>query len=296
MKKVICLFITAIITLSLCLTVSAVYDGTVNLAKADRNLTGDGYYWSNTEDTLTLEGLDIVTSDDFGMKIPAGARVIVNGTNRIKAGKYGIGCPGSAVFEGNGKLIIEAADGGVYSYSMNSNHKLLFTGGTYEITAGTGILADAADISLTGGTYAINSADYAVSAGKVSVTGGKLGTNASLHASHLLVVDRAQVEITSPLGALLSDNMLEIGNVKLMTGDTLDSLEENEVYGGEKCVKTEPLKMGVRRSVLFGDEYPITLDYALLAAAIVLIACAVVLPILRKKRKTKKMLESLKKS
>ncbi|MCQ2455891.1 MAG: carbohydrate-binding domain-containing protein [Clostridia bacterium] len=295
MKKVLCLFITAIITLSLCLTVSAVYEGTVNLAKADRNLSGDGYYWSNTEDTLTLEGLDIVTGDDFGMKIPAGARVIVNGTNRIKAGKYGIGCPGNAIFEGDGKLIIEAADGGIYSYSTNANHKILFTGGTYEITAGTGILADCADVSLTGGTFAINSADYAVSAATVSVTGGSVGTGSSLHASHLLVIDRAEIEVTSPLGALLSDNLLEIRNVKLMAGDSLDSLEEKEFYEGEMTVRTKPLKMGVRRSVLFGDEYPITLDYALLAAAIVLIVCAVVLPILRKKRKTKKMLENLNK-
>jgi hypothetical protein len=53
------------------------------------------------------------------------------------------------------------------------------------------------------------------------------------------------------------------------------------------------MKKGARGSLLFGDSVPITVDYLMLTAAVILTGCAVVLPILRKRAKVKKLYADL---
>ena len=111
----------------------------------------------------------------------------------------------------------------------------------------------------------------------------------TLSAEHLLSVDRAGVKVFSKSAALVSGNLLKLDNVKLKTGTAKDSLGAAEEYNGENAIVTEPMKKGARGSIVFGDGVPITVDYLMLTAAVILVGCAVVLPILRKRAKVKKL-------
>ncbi len=290
------LVITATLLFAAVSTVSAeTYTGTVNLAKADRNLRGSGYYWNNPDRILTLNGLDVDTEDDFGFKLPPDARVVLEGSNRIKAGKYALGCQGSVIFEGSGSLTVESAEAAIYSYSTYPNHKLHFTGGEYTVTGGeVGILSDGAEIIVTGGTLSITSGGECALKGRVfSFTGGSVTASGAVDMTHLINVNRAKLEISAKGAALVSGNIMELKNMKLFAGDSSESLLERDDYNGESYFATVPEKGGGRRSIFFGDEYSGLLDYAVILGAMIIVSAGIAVPVIRKKRKIKKLYESL---
>ncbi|MBQ8523441.1 MAG: hypothetical protein IJ457_02330 [Clostridia bacterium] len=292
--RVLALVVSAMLFVMCSVAVSAAVDNTLNLANAKKNLRGDGYEWNNPDRILTLNDLDIDTSDDFGLKIPDNCTVVLKGKNTVKAAKFGLGVPGSVTFEGDGELTIEAGSAAVYNYSYSNNHKMRFGAGSYSFSAETAILADRAEISVTGGSLELHSTgDVAVDARVFSVSGGTVDALGAISADHLIDIDRADVTVSAKGAALVSGNMLKLENVKLSVGASHDSLASADEYNGESVVKTVLIKKGARASILFGENVPITVDYALLAAAVLLIGCAVVLPILRKRAKVKKLYESL---
>ena len=85
---------------------------------------------------LYLTDINLSTASDFGIKLPAGATVVVEGDCRVAANRYTVSCLGSVTFNGTGKLTVTGGECGMFFYSTNRDHKILFLGGEYAVTGG----------------------------------------------------------------------------------------------------------------------------------------------------------------
>lgn len=54
---------------------SGVIKETLDLTRPQKNISGEGYYWNNRENTLELNGINIDTDDEYGIKLIDGATV-----------------------------------------------------------------------------------------------------------------------------------------------------------------------------------------------------------------------------
>ena len=54
---------------------------TVNIAAANKNESGPGYYWANRYDTLTLSGMRVETEEPYGLRLPKDCTVVLEGDN-----------------------------------------------------------------------------------------------------------------------------------------------------------------------------------------------------------------------
>lgn len=281
-----------VLTALMSVNVFAGYSSTVNLANVIQNEKGNGYYWDNPARVLTLDGFSLETSEDFGLKLPENATVKLVGTNRIKASKYALSSAGSITFIGSGTLIIESEGIGIYSYSNNPSHKIRLNGGKLKVSGDEcAILSENAELSVTSGTL---EAVGGIIGRTVSFTGGKVISNGKIHASHLLKINHASLEASVSEGnALVIDNLFETEYIKLMCGESSDELKECSSYEGGRYAVATPTSKGSRTSILFGDGVSIAVDYVLLALAVILFAAVIIIPILMKKRKTKKLYAEL---
>lgn len=71
---VVFLFSAAVIALfSVCLAAesgsSGVIRETLDLTRPQKNISGEGYYWDNRENTLELNGVNVSTDDEYGIKL-----------------------------------------------------------------------------------------------------------------------------------------------------------------------------------------------------------------------------------
>lgn len=294
-RMVFCLASVVGLSCILAFAVSADGGTAVNLANVNKNESGEGYYWNNPDEILTLDGFSVSTDEDFGLKLPADATVELKGTNRISASKYAVGCPGSVTFKGDGELILESGESALYSYSTNSNHKIKITEGKYKFTSGEEVIKlDGAEFSVTGGSLELTSSgELAIFGRDLSFTGGSVTAAGALRASHLIKINRSSLEIGAQTQALICENLIDISNVELSLGDSPSSLSVADEYGNEKYMIAIPEKEEGRRSIIFGENVSGVLDYAALAAVVILIAAAIVVPILLRKRKTAKLYEKL---
>ena len=91
-RRILSVILTALMLFSLCIAVIPVSAAgaittTVNIATANKNQRGNGYDWANRYDVLTLNGLNIVTDDAYGLRLPKNCTVVLEGKNYIKASK-----------------------------------------------------------------------------------------------------------------------------------------------------------------------------------------------------------------
>lgn len=258
---------------------------TLNLVNVKQNERGDGYEWANRYDILTLNGINIDTENDYGLRLPQNCTVVLKGTNYIKAGKYALSCSGNVSFKGSGTLILDAGEIGLFIYSEVSTDKIRLLEGNYQIRAGKyGVYSKAADFSFVDGKLdiTVDSAEGAAVSGRcVNLVGGKFTANNSVESTHELVVKGINLDITSTRPALSS----QILNIK-------DISVEN--YSGEISIQAKSTEKRDRRSAIFGDSVPGYVDYILLVVAILGIAALIVVPVLRRKKKTKELYERLK--
>ena len=300
-RKSISVMITLMLTVLLMPTLgisasATVYAETVNLAYADQHVSGDGYYWDNVKKVLTLDNLEIDTDDDFGLRLPDNATIELKGTSRISAEKYALGCPGNVTVKGKGSLILESDEAAIFVHSRNDAHKFrVFSGSISAKSKGHALISESAEISVTGGKLElISEGAESVSCRVFAVTAGSVKAEGTVHATHLIRVNEAEVEVFSKDGAALkSDNLYEFDNMKLLAGNDSSKLSEKESYTGEKYFTSVPVPKGPRSSILFGEGTPITVDYVLLALAVVLTVAVIVLPVMRKRIKTRKLYEAL---
>ncbi len=256
---------------------------TLNLVNVTQNEKGDGYEWANRYDTLTLNGLRLETEEDFGLRLPKSCTVILKGTNYIKAGKYALTCSGNVSFKGRGTLILDAGEIGLFIYTEIGTEKIRLLDGKYEITAGKyGVYSKQADFSFVDGKMdiTVNSPDGAAVFGRnLNLVGGKFTANNSVEATNELVVKGINLDIESTKPALSA----KILNVTDISVD----------YNGENTVEAKSTEKRQRQSAIFGDDVPGYVDVILIVCAIVGIAALIVVPILRRKKKTKELYERL---
>ena len=280
------------LTLSLCIFVTPIKSAaadtltsTVNIATANKNQVGAGYNWQNRYDILTLNGLNIDTEDDYGLRLPKNCTVILEGKNYIKAAKYGISCAGTVIFKGTGSLTIEAGEIGFYLISQDNTQKIRLLEGKYEITAGEyGIYSDASDFSFVGSSMKINmtSPDAPAISGRcVNLLGGSFTANAPIVTSHELVVEGLNIDVTTSSTALSSKNL----SMKYLSSD----------YNGEASFSAKSTAPRHRNSAIFGDSVPGWVDYILLGVLAIGVAAGIFGPAMRRKKKDKELHERLRK-
>lgn len=263
---------------------------TVNIAGATKNERGPGYDWANRTDILTLEGLNIVTDDPYGLRLPNNCTVILKGDNYIKAAKYGVACSGTVVIKGSGTLTIDAGEIGIYLVSQDTSHKIRLIDGEYKIKAGKyGVFSDYADFSFVGKkmTIEVPEGAEAIMGRRVNLVGGSFTANASVNSSHELTVEGINLDITSSLPAF-SAKILSIKDVALTSGGA--AVEE---YNGETSVEGKSTAVNARKSVVFGENVPGFVDYICLVILIIGVAAGIFGPAMLHKKKKKALYERL---
>jgi len=272
---------------------------TVNLANISKNARGDGFEWANLTDTLTLNGLNIQTGDEFGMKLPKNATVILKGNNYITAERVGLVCTGQVTFEGSGTLTIVAGEVGIDMTGVYNTHLARFRDGTITVTAGTTAIQSAsAELNFMGSELKLtvsgdSEARRAVNGRTVNISGGKLTANAGIYATNDLNITSVNADITASSGApaLSCPNGIQMTKVDISTGATADALSKASEYNGESALKLISTASGKRHSILFGGNVPILVDYLTFTVIILAVAALIALPIYLKQKKTKKLIE-----
>ncbi|WP_277406759.1 hypothetical protein [Lacrimispora xylanisolvens] len=135
---------------------------------SDINDTSEGWKWFHSQGELLLEGINLISSDETGIKLPAGTRVLLadGSDNHVSVSDTnsdsnfaGIYCTGDMEMAGNtGRLQISAGDTfGTYSTGIYALGIIYFSGGEITSTAGdayyrsVGIATDSG-IEITDGT------------------------------------------------------------------------------------------------------------------------------------------------
>ena len=273
---------------------------TVNLANVSKNTRGDGFEWANLTNTLTLDNLNVNTVDEFGMKLPKEATVILKGNNKITAASIGLTSLGQITFEGSGTLTIVAGDVGIDLVGSNVSNLARFSDGKIIITAGTtAIRSEKVEIDLYGSDITMNVTGdsenrKAVSGRNVSLNGGRITANASIYASNSLTVTATDATITSPSSALECPNGIKMNKVSISAGDSADTLSNKDVYSGEKAIVTKSTATNKKVSILFGGNVPKAIDYIVFIVIIAATATLIILPIYLKKKKTEKLIAEYK--
>lgn len=269
---------------------------TVNLADVSKNARGNGYEWANLTNTLTLDNLNINTVDEFGMKIPKDATVILKGNNYITAASVGLVCTGQVTFEGSGTLTVTAGDVGIDMTGVYTSHLARFSSGTITVTAGsTAIRSASAEISLMGSSVNLNitgdrASAKAISGRTVTVSGGSLTANAGVYASNSLKITSSDIDISAEAAALECPNGITITKEKISVGDTASTLSPTEEYKGEKAIKLISTASKKKPSILFGEKISSAVDYVIFTLIALSVAALIAIPIYLKKKKTEKLI------
>lgn len=291
-KAIAVLLLCAVITCMLPVFVSAgEFTSTVNLLDVRKNTRGDGFNWDNKTDTLTLTNFTVNTKDRYGLRIPSGATVVLEGTSTITAAYAALDIEGEAYFRGEGTLILNAGEVGFLNPINMDDKKVIVESGNYIINSeGVGISSPYATFSQTGGSIEINCKGEAVVGREIRLTGGTLKANGSVHATNKLTVSYTTLDITSTAAALISDKILSVNGVKLTSNGT-----ELDAYAGETSIKTSPLSKARTTSMLFEligmKNVPIAIDYVIFAVCLLAVAAIIVVPKLIKKKKLRIALE-----
>ena len=278
-------------------TGTSVITQTVNLASVSKNARGDGYDWANLTNTLTLDNLNINTSDEFGMKIPKDATVILIGNNYITAASVGLVCTGQVTFEGSGTLTIVAGDVGIDMTGVYSTHLARFRSGTITVTAeNTAIRSTSAELSFMGSKLALTvngseTTDKAINGRTVNISGGEITANAPIHASNTLNITSVNANVTSTSGAALScPNGIKMTKVDISVGSSVSDLTKTDAYNGESAVKLISTASNKKHSILFGNNVSVAVDYIVFVLLLVAVSALIAVPIYLKKKKTEKLI------
>ncbi len=291
-KKIISLMISSIAVLTLCFAISGVQAGaadvitsTVDIASATKNQSGPGYDWQNRYDILTLSGVNIDTSDPYGLRLPKNCTVVLEGKNYVKAAKYGVSCSGTVIFKGSGSLVVDAGEIGMYLISQDNTQKIRLTSGNYDITAGKyGIYSDASDFSFVDGTMKINvtSTDGAAVNGRcVNLLGGSFEANSPVETTQSLIVEGINVNVSTDGRAAFSSKNLTVSDL-------------SREYNGESEFEAKSTAKNTRKSAVFGDSVPGWVDYICLVILALGVAVGIFGPAMRRKKKAKALEEKLK--
>ena len=234
-----------------------------------------------------------MTDKDFGIKLPSGATVVVEGNCSVSAAKYGISCPGSVTFKGTGKLTVTGGECGMYFYLSVREDRVLFLSGDYTVAGGEyGIRSDGAEISVCGGKTTFRG-ETAVSGVTVTFSDCESAADGGVYAQRLVKISGADLLATAEnRAAIVSDGKIDVKDEKIEAGDA-GALFAVDGYEGQSAVRFTSVYRRVRTSVLFGESVPGWVDVLVFTAAGLAAAAAIAVPLIRKKIKKKKLYERL---
>ncbi len=302
MKRFLSFLLIVMIPLSLSsVTASAAnrYSTGIGILNADKNIQEDGYTWNNPDDILTLNNIYVDTEDEFGLKVPAyqkngnprkSVTIILNGDNYIKAKKAALYLECNVIIRGSGSLTLVGGEYGILCNSTKTEHKLTLASGTYDISGGTdGIHSEFQKVTISGSTLSVKATNgYAINARDLQTgNNAKITATGSFHTSYSMLLQASDIAIASHEPALLTDKYLQLDSMTLMAGDTPDSLHNIDAYTNEKALKTTSTFDDSPRSLIFGENYPFTLDIALLVGVVLALTCIIVLPVVHKRQQAK---------
>ncbi len=263
---------------------------TLNLLVVTKNQTGEGYYWHNPSKTLTFSGLNIDTKSDIGLRLLDNTVIVLEGNNTISAGKTAIECVGNVTIKGTGSLTLKAGNTGIIIKSGDKGKKMMILEGTIDIAVGNeAIRSDAASISIAGGNINLSVSDnkgYAINGRVVSISDGvTLSADNTIAASYNMTVNAVNMTINAPKAAFEYKGKFEISNVSISAGASADSLSAADTYNGESSITTVSTVIKRAPSIIFGADYPLTLDFILLAVLLIIMLIVIFVPPYIKKRK-----------
>ncbi len=294
-KKFLILFcfvlMLSLLTAAVPLTASAAsaHTETVNLQRANKNERGDGFYFHNPSNTLTLSGLRIETSDVYGMKLKKDVTVVLEGDNYIKASEIALFCPGGFTVKGSGSLTLVSDGRGIVINTNNTSDKVRMLEGSLSITsAQEGICSENAGAALAGGKVSIRVGDPACNAvdTRVLTLSGNIDfdANSSLRGWYRMNITAANLSLTSSRDVLLCEGQATLADmIDKSSGARLEALPAATALVTQSTVKR------ITPSIIFGGTVPVAVDYVILAAAVLLLAALIVVPILLHRRKIRAM-------
>lgn len=271
---------------------------TLNLTLTKQNQRGEGYFWDNINNTLTLYSISIVTDDEYGLKVPHGVTIELQGKSYISASYAALGAQGDVTIKGNGSLMLVSDEIGIDCYATTSTVTNLVSGTININSKSYGIKNDSGTVTAIGGDLDIKTrgdADaFSVYAHLVQITGGRIKADASIYSETELRFINVNGDISSARSALISEkDIITVGQMKMNGGDDGNSLSAIETYSGEKCLKTKSDANRDKGSMILGKEYSQWMDVVLIILAIIVLAAIVGIPLLVRYRRTEKLKKRL---
>ena len=293
MKKKLLSILAVVLTVVLMLPVTSsaapIAKG-INLTSLNNDVFGQGYSWDNLELILTLDSLDLNTSDATGILLPAGSTIILNGNSKITAASYGIQCLGALTVKGEGTLTVAAAVNGISGVSSQQKHSVVFRSGTVNVNgAKYGIYTENSELVFSGSTVNIKATEAAVFGKNIKMVSGSLNFEGKIKAKGSLSVSNTKLSVTSSDKALEAALGVTFTDVDISAGDTLSSVDNVTEYNGQKAIKTIATKDDSKKGFLFGGKLPAFVDYIVLSVIILGLAAVIVVPIIIKRKKTAKL-------
>ena len=179
----------------------------------------------------------------------------------------------------------------MYLYSEDGTQKIRLLDGTYEIHAGDyGVYSIASDFSFVDGSMDItvdNTDGAAVSGRIVNLLGGSFKANNAVEASHMLIVDGLDVDVTASR-PVFAGKSLTVEDIALTSGGAAI-----EAYADQTQISGKSTAKDARPSVIFGENVPGAVDYICLVIAVLGIAAAIVGPVVHSKKKKAALLARL---
>ncbi len=267
------------------------HTSTLDIAQINKNTSGDGYVWANMDDLLTLTDFRLETDDEFGLKLPDNATIVLNGDNYIKASSCAIRCVTSLTIEGNGTLTLVSGDTGILCVSNSTRDTVRFRSGDIKISAEShGVYSEYATVSFSGANTEISGADYAVRGRNVQMTAGNINIEGKIHSATDLTLTAVNLNASADGAVLVADHEIRISGVDMKLGPSLDSLSNAESYSGEAAISTVSNVDATRRGVLLGGSFPVFVDYIVFSLIAIVAVALIAVPIYLKQQKTKKLI------
>ncbi len=273
---------------------------TVNLINANKNQRGTGMFWHNPSDTLTITNMTIDTPESYGLRLPDGATLELEGKNVIKASHCALSVEGSLTVRGSGSLTLISDNYGILISTLDMNKKFTVIEGSVTVNSGgEGVFTENAIVTINDtAKLEINTqaSANAINARQIKLLGGEFKSNASLFAEDIKLMT-VKLDITSGKQALIIDgaaendpwSRLSINDMSLKAGADKASLSDVDSYSGESCIVGKVKKVNTKTSAfleLFGVKVPGSnwLDLVLIVAVILIVAAFIATPYIKNYR------------
>ena len=290
MKKLISVLLIAVLAFS-CLNITVfakneTVTSCINLVNVSKNERGPGWDWANRYDILTLNNLTVETSDDYGLRLPADATVVLEGDNYIKASKAAVVFAGNTTFKGEGTLTLVSDDMGFFVNCSNERKNVYIVGGTYKIEAANyGIKSEKVPFSIADCTMDINvkNADGAAAyCYSLAINGAKVNANNSFDALYGNIITDADIKTESSRAVFTSSLSSVVFNKETIEGNDKATAEE---FAAKTSIDMKGNAPHYTQSVLFGAGVHIWVDYVVIAAVVLVIGSTIFIKLYRQKKR-----------